>query len=116
MTDQQCLSAVMPCYNEEATIAEILAAVLASPFIGELIVVDDGSKDRTVEIASEIAADDPRVRLVRQPFNMGKGAALQRGFLEVTQPYVIVQDADLEYDPAEYELLMAPLNRAIPLP
>ena len=109
MTELRCLSAVMPCYDEEATVAEILGLVLASPYIAEVVVVDDGSRDRTVEIVEKIAVSDARVRLIRQPFNMGKGAALQRGFLAVTQPYVVIQDADLEYDPAEYEKLMGPL-------
>jgi glycosyltransferase involved in cell wall biosynthesis len=99
----------MPCYDEEATVAEILDRVLASPYVAEVVVVDDGSRDRTVEIVETIAATEDRVRLLVQPFNMGKGAALQRGFMEVTQPFVIVQDADLEYDPAEYEKLMEPL-------
>lgn len=109
MTEVPCLTAVMPCYDEEATVGEILKRVLASPFIAEVIVVDDGSGDRTLEIIEKIATLEDRVRVIRQPFNMGKGAALQRGFLEVTQPYVVVQDADLEYDPAEYETLMGPL-------
>jgi len=102
-----CLSVVMPCYNEAATVAAVLARVLASPYTGEVIVVDDGSTDGTGAALAEI--DDRRVRVITQPRNQGKGAALRRGFAEATLPYVIVQDADWEYDPAEYGDLLAPL-------
>jgi SAM-dependent methyltransferase len=102
-----CLSVVMPCFNEAATVAAVVDRVLASPFTGELIVVDDGSTDGTPTILKGI--DDPRVRVVLQARNQGKGAALRRGFTEATRPYVVIQDADWEYDPAEYGLLLAPL-------
>jgi len=102
-----CLSVVMPCFNEEATVKEITSAVLASPWVGELVIVDDGSTDRTREILEEMS--DSRVRVLLQPQNMGKGAALRRGFAEARQPFTIVQDADLEYDPAEYGRMLAPL-------
>jgi len=105
--DVQRLSVVMPAYNEESSIAEIIALVLQSPYTAELLVIDDCSKDRTVEIVESIG--DPRVRLLRQPENRGKGAALRRGFAEATQDFVIVQDADLEYDPGDYSQIMAPL-------
>ena len=101
------LSVVMPCYNERATLETIIRRVLAEPCTGELIIVDDGSTDGSVDIAR--STGDSRVRVVEQPFNMGKGAALRRGFLEATRDFVIVQDADLEYDPREYERLMQPL-------
>src|SRR3954464_4295283 len=97
----------MPCFNEEATIATTVKRVLDSPFTAEVIIVDDGSTDASVTIVESL--DDPRVRLIRQPFNQGKGAALRRGFAEATQPYVIVQDADLEYDPSDFAGLLAPL-------
>ncbi len=104
---ERCLGVVMPCYNEVATLDEVTARVLASPYVAELVVVDDGSTDGTLDRARAI--DDPRVRVFAQPVNMGKGAALRRGFAEVTSPYVIVQDADLEYDPADYGTVLEPL-------
>ncbi len=104
-----CLSVVMPAYNEEATILQILEQVLASPFTAEVLVVDDASSDRTAELVRSVG--DPRVRLLSQVPNQGKGAALRRGFAEATQPFVIVQDADLEYNPGDYVQMMAPLLR-----
>lgn len=104
---RQCLSVIVPCYNEEATIREILAQVLASGWVAEVIVVDDASTDATLEFAR--SCDDGRVRVLTQPHNQGKGAALRRGFAEARAEYVIVQDADLEYDPAQYGDLLGPL-------
>jgi 2-polyprenyl-3-methyl-5-hydroxy-6-metoxy-1,4-benzoquinol methylase len=97
----------MPAFNEAATIETVIGQVLASPYVQELIVVDDGSTDDSVAIVRGI--DDPRIRLFEQPINLGKGAALRRGFKEATAQYVIVQDADLEYDPAEYSTVLGPL-------
>jgi glycosyltransferase involved in cell wall biosynthesis len=97
----------MPCYNEADTIGEVASRVLASPYTAELIIVDDGSTDGTLYQAKAI--DDPRVRVLAQPGNQGKGAALRRGFAIAGEDYVIVQDADLEYDPQEYGDLLAPL-------
>jgi SAM-dependent methyltransferase len=102
-----CLSVVVPCYDEAATIAEVLQRVLASPYTAEVVVVDDGSTDGSPDRVAAIG--DPRVRLFRQPRNMGKGAALRRGLAAARAPFVVVQDADLEYDPADYETLLRPL-------
>ncbi len=104
---EPCLSVVMPCYNERATIEEVVASVLASPWTEELIIVDDGSVDGTRDILATF--DDPRVRVLLQPVNQGKGAALRRGFAEARARFVVVQDADLEYDPAEFPVLLAPI-------
>ena len=104
---ERCLSVVMPCFNEAGTVATVIERTLASPYVAELIVVDDGSWDGTAELAEQV--DDPRLSVLRQPENRGKGAALRRGFAAASAPYVIVQDADLEYDPKEYGELLAPV-------
>jgi len=99
----------MPAYNEERTIAIILQHVLERPEVGEVIVVDDGSKDNTWKIVTDIAAKDSRVRPLRQEVNQGKGAALRRAVSELRMPFALVQDADLEYDPRDYPNLLQPL-------
>ena len=102
------LSVVMPVYNEERTIKEIVNLVLQRPEVGELIIIDDASKDKSWEKLQELAAN-PKIKLFKQEVNCGKGAAIIRGFKEATRDYVIIQDADFEYDPADYALVLAPL-------
>jgi glycosyltransferase involved in cell wall biosynthesis len=100
------LSVVMPVYNERATIDEIVRRVVAVPIRTELIIVDDGSNDGTRDILTELAKELP-IRVIFQPANAGKVAALRRGFQEVTGDLVVIQDADLEYSPEEFPGLIA---------
>lgn len=100
-------SVVVPAYNEEATIAELLRRVCAQPFEKEVLVVDDGSRDGTAAAAEAFAAAHPEVRVVRAPQNAGKGAAVRRGFAEARGEILAVQDADLELDPADLTRLVS---------
>ncbi len=92
------LSVVMPVYNERATLREVVEKVLSVPLEIELLCVDDGSKDGSREILEGLQAKYPQVRVFLQSQNMGKGAALRRGIQEATGDYVVIQDADLEFD------------------
>jgi len=102
-----CLSVVMPCYNEVGTIKQCVDAVLASPWVEELIIVDDGSTDGTRDVLATFSYAN--VQVVLQKKNGGKGSALREGFSRAKASYVVVQDADLEYDPTEYGRLLVPL-------
>ncbi|MFZ4776818.1 MAG: glycosyltransferase family 2 protein, partial [Terrimicrobiaceae bacterium] len=111
---QPCLSVVMPVFDEAKTIAVAVRAVLEQPLVAELICVDDCSRDGSRDILVSLAAKEPRLRIVSHKVNQGKGAALRTGLSLATAPYVIIQDADLEYDPRDYEKILMPIleNRA----
>ncbi|MBF0248785.1 MAG: glycosyltransferase family 2 protein [Alphaproteobacteria bacterium] len=106
------LSVVIPCYNEERTLADVVARVGTADTAGlalEILIVDDCSTDASKSVARDLAAADGRVRVLSHPVNQGKGAALRTGFAEARGDLVIVQDADMEYDPADFAKLLAPI-------
>ena len=105
------LSVVMPVYNEAKTVEAILGRVLRTPDLFEIVVVDDASTDGTAAALGRVS--DPRVRVVRHPKNRGKGAALRTAFAEVTGEVVVIQDADLEYDPGDYPKLLEPIEAGL---
>jgi glycosyltransferase involved in cell wall biosynthesis len=106
------LSVVMPVYNEEASVEKAVRRVLAAPVEEEIevLLIDDGSTDRTADVLRTLAGGEPRLRVVRLDRNSGKGAAVRRGFAEATGDVVLIQDADLEYDPADYPRLLQPIR------
>lgn len=108
------LSIVVPVYNEKATIREILSRIEAVVLEGvdkEIVLIDDFSKDGTREILKELQLTNPHLKIYFKDFNSGKGATLREGFKYTTGEYVIVQDADLEYDPTDYTILLNALKK-----
>jgi glycosyltransferase involved in cell wall biosynthesis len=104
-----CLSVIMPVYNEANTVEEVIRKVIEQPEVAELITVNDASKDATGDVLRELAKILPKMKVFDHSVNQGKGAALRTGISHATQPYVLIQDADLEYDPEEYPILLKPL-------
>ena len=103
------LSVIMPCYNEATTIPDILAKVRAVDLEKQIIAVDDNSSDDTYAVLCQEAAADPTMIVIRHPNNRGKGAAVRSGLARASGEIVIVQDADLEYDPQDYYELVKPI-------
>jgi glycosyltransferase involved in cell wall biosynthesis len=103
------LSVIMPVYNEAATVARVVRSVLAQPVVCELIIVDDGSSDGTYAALEAVARYEPLITLLKHDVNQGKGAALRTAIQRARGNVVIIQDADLEYDPAEYPRLLRPI-------
>jgi glycosyltransferase involved in cell wall biosynthesis len=102
-----CLSVIVPCYNEEATINELLMKVLRQESVRELIVINDASSDDSLRIINQIR--DTRLIVLSNDRNLGKGASVRRAFEICTSDFVLIQDADLEYSPEEYPRLLKPL-------
>lgn len=109
ITNACCVSVVMPVYNEAATVANVINTVMAQPSVLELVVVDDCSSDGSWAVLQELSRKDPRIKAFHHEFNQGKGAALRTGIGKTTSPIVLIQDADLEYDPGEYPILIKPI-------
>ena len=109
----QKLSILVAAYNEEETLASCMQAVLSAKLpqglMREVIVVEDGSRDGTWQVAQQLAAEHPEVRVFQQPRNMGKGAALRRAIQEMSGDLAIFQDADLEYEPQDYPRMLRPI-------
>ena len=106
---EKCLSIIMPVYNECDTVAKVISTVLAQPQVAELVCVNDCSSDNSARVLDELARQDPRIRVFHHEFNQGKGAALRTGISQASAPIVLIQDADLEYDPVEYERMIQPI-------
>ena len=102
-----CLSVVVPCYNEEATIVQILNRLLTQIEVGQVIIVDDNSIDSSRLLIESV--NDPRIMYLKNQENRGKGASVSRGLSMCIFPYILIQDADLEYSPEEIPRLLAPL-------
>jgi glycosyltransferase involved in cell wall biosynthesis len=110
------LSIIIPCFNEEATIRTVLERVLGADKMGlqpEIVIVDDCSRDRSREIVEDIARQDPRMKLLTHERNHGKGAAVRDGIAAAIGDIVLIQDADLEYDPDDYRRLLRPITDGV---
>lgn len=103
------LSIVIPVYNEEGTVRSLVAKVQATPYQKEIILVDDASTDNTPEILARLSTEFQNIKIYRHDVNLGKGAALRTAFSHIEGDIVVIQDADLEYDPADYGVLLGPI-------
>ena len=103
------ISIIMPVYNEIATIEEIISRVMATGHIEEIIIIDDGSSDGTRNFLTDYVTDKPEIKLIFHETNLGKGAAVRNGIKAAQAELVLIQDADLEYDPRDYDALMQPI-------
>jgi len=99
----------MPVYNEAQTVETVIRKVLEQPEVEELITVNDASQDGTGDVLRELAKSHPKMKVFEHAVNQGKGAALRTGISHATAPYVLIQDADLEYEPEEYPVLLKPI-------
>lgn len=104
------ITVLIPLFNEVETVEGLLTTVLAQPGVTEVVIVDDASTDGSGNRVQEFAASEPRVKLIRHPVNGGKGAAVRTAAKHATGDIIIIQDADLEYDPREYERLTRPIR------
>jgi len=104
-----CLSVIMPVYNEASTVEEVIRKVLQQAEVEELITVNDASRDGTGDVLRNLAKELPKMKVFEHAVNQGKGAALRTGISHATAPFVIIQDADLEYNPEEYPVLLKPI-------
>ena len=109
LNSSSTVSVIMPVYNEASTVGRVIEIVLQQSCVFELILVDDGSTDGSWEALQSTAAKDARIKIFRHEVNQGKGAALRTGISKASAPFVMIQDADLEYDPYEYEDLLYPI-------
>jgi glycosyltransferase involved in cell wall biosynthesis len=107
--EDRFLSVIVPVFNEKQHLPIVIKRVLEQPIVAQVIIVDDCSQDKPEDILRCIVAQDSRVHLLRHVNNLGKGAAIRTGLSVVTQAYVIIQDADLEYDPADYARMLKPI-------
>ena len=109
---RQKLSVIVPCYNEEKTLRIIVEKILEADVLGldlEVLIIDDGSRDRSLEISKKLIREHDNVKLFQHQRNMGKGAAIANGIGIAKGDIVLIQDADLEYDPSEYPDLLKPI-------